>query len=381
MYCDLADGRCKNGCASDSGCRTNESCDLTRHACACASNAHDCGGVCSSNASPDSCGTSCTPCALPADPNALATTCTSGTCGFACKPGFAVFGSGCISVGSWSTGPTIPTARVYFAAVGGLDGRIYVLGGQNASTPSAVVEAYTPSTNSWKTLASMPTARTLLWAVAVGTTASDFAIYALGGSASGGITPALSTVEKYDPATNTWSAAPSMPMALASFWATTATDAAGATSIYTHGGANTSGAMFAFSTSQQRWTTVLGAAGIPPAPNAGFVGVQDTIYLLSGTTYAYKPATNAWSTVASILSGVDYPGAVAKDGRVYVLGGQNPGNVATAEMYLPDLNKWASLTSMPMALGGPIAATGGDGRIYVFASGPPSGAGSLVFTP
>jgi hypothetical protein len=382
MYCDLADGHCKNGCGNDSNCGANGSCDLTRHACTCATSAHDCGGVCASNTSPDTCGTSCTPCALPADPNALATTCTNGACGFSCKPGFAVFGSGCISVGSWSAGPTIPTARIYFAAVGGLDGRVYVLGGQNATTgaPSAVVEAYTPSTSSWKTLASMPTARSLLWAVAVGTSASNFAIYALGGTATGSVGGAMSTVEKYDPSTNTWSMAPSMPMALASFSATTATDASGATSIYTHGG-NSTGAMFAFSASQQRWTTVSATTSTPASPNSGFVGVQDTIYLLAGTTYGYKPATNTWSALASTPAGGDYPGVVAQSGRVYVFEGQNAGSASTAEMYLPDVNSWVSLTRMPMALSGPIAATGGDGRIYVFASGVSAGAGSLAFTP
>jgi N-acetylneuraminic acid mutarotase len=390
MYCDPADGVCKNDCA----CGPNQMCDVSSHTCACITDFfHDCSGVCASNSSPDTCGASCTPCALPADPNALATTCTYGVCGFTCKPGYGAFGSGCASIGSWSGGPTVPTARAGFSVVGGLDGRIYVLGGwDNTNTPLAVVEVYTPSTNSWKTLASLTTPRAAFGAVAVGASAGDFTIYAVGGLGSG--SSLLDSVEKYDPAGDSWTAAPSMPFGLQGLSATTATDATGATSIYIHAtydsNGSSDGAELAFSPTSQQWTMPAAATGMPSNVLAGWMGINDTIYLPYGTTYAYKPSTNTWGTVASMPTGTEgyFPAVAGKGGQVYVFGGGVLDSSLTfAETYMPGVDKWLSLTSLPMGLSAPVAATGGDGRIYVFVSGGsdipswPAAGTSQVFTP
>ncbi len=89
-----------------------------------------------------------------------------------------------ISRGSWATKSRMPTARQFLAAATGLDGRIYALGGfvvdpadPRSEQRSRIVEAYTPSTDTWRTVQEMPTARSNL-AAAWG---PDGRIYAIGG--------------------------------------------------------------------------------------------------------------------------------------------------------------------------------------------------------
>ena len=62
---------------------------------------------------------------------------------------------------SWSTTTSLPTALSAYAS-GVISGKFYVVGGTSACppcTPLSALEAYTPSTHLWTSLASMPTAR------------------------------------------------------------------------------------------------------------------------------------------------------------------------------------------------------------------------------
>jgi MYXO-CTERM domain-containing protein len=75
-----------NGVATCNG----TSCGIT-----CNAGFHNCGGVCVSNSNVNSCGTtSCTPCAAPANANA---TCDGTSCGFTCNSGFHACGTSCSS--------------------------------------------------------------------------------------------------------------------------------------------------------------------------------------------------------------------------------------------------------------------------------------------
>lgn len=108
---------------------------------------------------------------------------------------------------SWTTLAPMPTARALATAVTGKDGRIYVIGGLAGEVTSAAVEAYDPRTDTWATLAPMPTPRTWL----AGAAGKDGRIYALGGTGTTG--DSLATAEVYEPRSDTWSAAASMPTA------------------------------------------------------------------------------------------------------------------------------------------------------------------------
>ncbi len=54
----------------------------------------------------------------------------------------------------------MPTPRAFLSGVGGVDGFIYAIGGSDSTGKSlATVEKYNPSTNSWSAAASLNTAR------------------------------------------------------------------------------------------------------------------------------------------------------------------------------------------------------------------------------
>ncbi|GAC1576777.1 MAG: hypothetical protein NVS3B18_10590 [Candidatus Dormibacteria bacterium] len=112
----------------------------------------------------------------------------------------------------WTTVAPMSTGRTGLAATAGRDGRIYAIGGTPSSTigpdNTNIVEAYTPGTNGWVTVAPMPTARYGLAAA----TGSDGRIYAMGGATlanSGSVT--FNAVEAYTPGTKRWATVASMP--------------------------------------------------------------------------------------------------------------------------------------------------------------------------
>ena len=113
---------------------------------------------------------------------------------------------------TWAAVAPMPTARGMLAA-GVVDSKLYAVGGavmnNGGWTVLANVEVYDPATNTWAAVASMPTARKSLASAVVGGK-----LYALGGS-SFGCCPdnALATVEMYDTATNTWTTVAPMPTA------------------------------------------------------------------------------------------------------------------------------------------------------------------------
>jgi N-acetylneuraminic acid mutarotase len=99
----------------------------------------------------------------------------------------------------------MPEPRRAHAAVA-LDGRLYVVGGVVGDRAlQAPTWAYDPATGDWqRDLAPLPTYREHLASVAV-----DGAIIAIGGRG----TKNVDAVERYDPATNTWSSLASLPTA------------------------------------------------------------------------------------------------------------------------------------------------------------------------
>lgn len=110
---------------------------------------------------------------------------------------------------TWTTMASMPTAREDLS-VGVVNGIIYAAGGDNGTVSYNTVEAYNPTTNTWSTVASMPTARNSLTAGVV-----NGILYEIGGKtgAFSNYTGMLATVEAYNPVTNTWSTVASLPTA------------------------------------------------------------------------------------------------------------------------------------------------------------------------
>ena len=115
---------------------------------------------------------------------------------------------------TWRQRSPMPTARNH-AAIGVVNGKIYVLGGRigsgfvGTSSPTDIVEEYDPATDQWGVLkARMPTPRSAVaWGVLGGR------IYVAGGEAQRDeFMAAFRALEAYDPAQNRWMSLPRMPI-------------------------------------------------------------------------------------------------------------------------------------------------------------------------
>jgi N-acetylneuraminic acid mutarotase len=218
---------------------------------------------------------------------------------------------------TWATRAGMPTPRGYLAAAALPDGRILAIGGWTFSGPTAAVEAYSPQTNAWQSVAGLSTGRNSLAAVTVGGT-----IYALGGYTTG----VTDLVEAYDGVANVWSGRASMPTARGSLAA-----AVSGGKIYAIGGRDNNGQAVAV--------------------------VEE-----------YDSATNLWRDRAPMPTARwGLAAATAPNGRIYALGGATAGFPrSTVEEYDPQTNSWRTVQPMPTAREGAAAVAGADGRIYIF---------------
>jgi len=115
---------------------------------------------------------------------------------------------------SWRERSPMPTPRNH-TSIGVVNGKIYVIGGRvgaafiSESTDVSVVEEYDPATDKWSSPRSrMPTARS-----ALGYGVYNGRIYIAGGEFQDPhMMATFKTVEAYDPATDSWSILPSMPV-------------------------------------------------------------------------------------------------------------------------------------------------------------------------
>ena len=84
----------------------------------------------------------------------------------------------------------------------------------------------------------------------------------------------------------------------------------------------------------------------------------------------YDPDTDTWSTIASLPTPLAGASAAFADGRIFVMGGYDPGfsEVDTVYAYDPSAIEatWEQVASMSFARVRPAVATGEDGNIYVF---------------
>ena len=193
-----------------------------------------------------------------------------------------------MDVSSWSYLPDMPIPRqAHCSAL--VNGKIYVIGGQNDSGLIGSVLAYDIKTQTWSTCAN----RTYL-ARNSGAIVWNGKIYVFGGSdGSNGVF----IVEIYDPVTDTWSRG--SPGGYADAVAVTVLD----NKMYMMGGYSSS---------------------VP-----------------SKYTRVYDLVNNTWSSVANMLQSRCYAGAAAINNKIYVYGGwDGSSTVSSCEEYDPVTNTW-----------------------------------------
>jgi N-acetylneuraminic acid mutarotase len=248
----------------------------------------------------------------------------------------------------------LSTPRMGASAVA-VDGEIYVIGGMTKRGKfSSLVDKYNPSTNKWSKEAPMPTAKAMAVAVAIGKK-----IYVLGGRTGSGI---INKVEIYDTESKSWKKGKSMPV---SRWYHMAT--AHDQKIYVIGGiAGTGGGRRAltkvetYDSAKDTWSE---AKSLPTAKQGGAaVTVEGKIYAIGGRTGAgnsgyaiksvdiYDPLKNSWSLGKAMPQARTGVGSAVIGNKIYVVGGAVSGR-ATNSIDVYDLSKgtWSKMTSMKYA--------------------------------
>jgi len=186
---------------------------------------------------------------------------------------------------TWTIKTSMPTARGWVSS-GAVNGKIYVVGGApvHHGAPFSTVEEYDTATDTWTKKADMPTAR-----VYASISAVNGKIYAIGGSPGySQWFQGLTTVEEYDPTTDTWTKKANMPVGRMYFCACV---------------------------------------------------VNGKIYAIGGTSSGprvdeYDPATNRWTRKADMPTARSDLAASAVNGRIYAIGGWTGGGyTAVVEEY------------------------------------------------
>ncbi|MFI1980224.1 Kelch repeat-containing protein [Streptomyces wedmorensis] len=224
---------------------------------------------------------------------------------------------------AWSTLPPLPTRRSNAAAVAatcppGQTGTcVYVIGGgifePTAFTPQTAVESYNPVTNAWSTVAPLRTARTSLAAAAAPcpTGQTGTCVYAFGGESNSML---LNLAEVYNPANNTWSTLTAMPTRRGYLSGAAAACPPGQTGtcVYAVGGfgAGILGAVESYNPATNAWSP---AASLP-TPRTGAATTATTcppgqtgtcLYTVGGqggvngpplgSVQSYNPVSNLWT--------------------------------------------------------------------------------------
>jgi N-acetylneuraminic acid mutarotase len=208
-------------------------------------------------------------------------------------------------------------------------GSVYALGGRNGAGNDN--NRYTPATDTWTTLAPMPTARDGLGAAVLGKS-----IYAIGGRpqtagpCSGGTQ--FATVERYDIASDTWSAVAALPSPRSDVGAI-----AHGGRIYVFGGCQAGTQTVTDEVDVYNPRTDSWSQGTPmPTARAGFYGIGikgNRIYVIGGLdgTGAASPANevydiahDSWSTDTPMEHPRGEMGVASHGGRIYTIGGGIP---------------------------------------------------------
>ncbi|XP_076046546.1 actin-binding protein IPP-like isoform X2 [Oratosquilla oratoria] len=197
-----------------------------------------------------------------------------------------------------------------------LNGRIFVVGGEQESRILANGEVYDPQEDVWTTMASMVIPR-----CEFGLCAHDGFLYAFGGWVGEDIG---GSIERYDPIQDEWRLESNMPEARFSM---------------------------------------------------GVIAREGLIYIVGGCTHSqrhlqdllcYNPVTGQWHNLAPMLTPRSQMGVTVLDGFLYVVGGTNRHNevLTSVERYSFEQNKWYECTPMTVGRASPaVAAT--NSLLYV----------------
>lgn len=264
-----------------------------------------------------------------------------------------------ITSGVWSLAGSMAAARLGPPATLLSNGQVLVAAFVNSSNANQLqATVYDPATDAWSLTQSMTAIRESPTATLLG----SGQVLVTGGAPSGGGPPALATTELYDPASNAWSAGPSMSTGRYQHTATLLTNGkvlvAGGTDnaqglgcsvAYTSAElydptAGTWSAVASMTTGHFDHTatlltngTVLITGGYTCPPGGG-------AEVATGDTEIYDPVADSWTVVGGLNTPrADHAMAQLPNGSVLVAGGNG---LASAEIYNPAATSWTVAASM-----------------------------------
>jgi hypothetical protein len=278
---------------------------------------------------------------------------------------------------------------------------IIVYGGTDGTASTSTAFGYSPSGDTPQTFASMSVPRSYLgYAPDRGGNA-----YAIGGLDDTG--QALSSAERLNPDSGTWSAIASLPAARYNFPAVFD----GTNSIYIFGGytdttsGTESASVLRYSLSQNSWTS-LASLPVPVAGSAAALGADGKIYVVGGVSggattnvvQVYDAGANAWAVSTPLPEGLS-AAAMGVDslGRLILMGGQDINSNDVNDVWRSQL--LGAPDSPPVLTGYPgtnaiylapyassLAATGNPAPVYLLINGPTNMAldyfsGAISWTP
>lgn len=226
-----------------------------------------------------------------------------------------------VATDTWTQGPPIPTRRGWLGA-DLIGGAIYVAGGKTHRPPEErpaygndyhftsrdCLEVLDLETQTWSIRAPMPAGpraglsvvacRGLLWAIGGNTMLHEDQRI-------------LDRVEVYDPDTDSWAVGPVLPRPVQG------------PSVASHGG------------------LIYLTGGISDADD----GKQ-----FRDETYVLDPDVGRWEPLAPVPTGRESSGVTVLDGRIYVIGGKETGNIKCGHMEIYDIavDRWIEETPMPV---------------------------------
>jgi hypothetical protein len=231
--------------------------------------------------------------------------------------------------GAWVSTGSMAASRYYHTATRLQDGAVLVAGGYNSSNSLASAERFDPATGLWSPAGSMSVAR----AAHTATLLPNGRVLVAGGINFPG-NAVTNTTEIYDPASNTWSAGPPLPIGVRAFHSAVALNSG----------------------------EVMVVAGVR--------GYPDCTY--RNTAEIYNPVTNSWHATGSLgLARTAASTALLNDGRVLLAGGPanncpTPNNaVNEAEIYDPATGLWSVLPNLSINRSHNFIATMPDGRVLL----------------
>jgi serine/threonine-protein kinase PknK len=276
-----------------------------------------------------------------------------------------------IASNTWSDLPPLPTGR-HGLAVAAVDKTIFAIGGATQASHTAstgVGEALQIPPRRlqpapvWRPLKDAPVARQF-----TGTTVAGGKMWVLGGLTQDAATPA---VYGYDPAIDTWTRGPDLPLQLHHLAAVTYRDELVVIGGWAPANGNLSGLVSGkvFALRNGAWVELAPLTHPRVAHAAAVVG--DKIVVVGGQADNQLVAPTEvfdgtkWTDAAPIPTPREHLSATTDGTYVYAVGGRNLSsdkNTAAFERFDPATGAWQTMPNMPTPRGG-VAAAFVDGRI------------------